>query len=186
MKRMAQEIQQIGRTGSLAARHDGGAGYTSWTGQARSNDRLVETSMVLDLSGPLLTALGDEPSRRILNSAILEGKTVEEISAEQGLPLSTCYRKVRFLVDGGLLLLERMVVTKTGKRFAVYRSSFSEAKIDFINGGVAVEVTPNPQVLDKLRRRWLETAYQAPEGQRDSLQACSPPRLGRQSSSPFE
>lgn len=113
----------------------------------------------LQSSNAILSALGDEFSRRILLSSIASGKTVEEISAEHDLPLSTCYRRIRQLVDEGLMVLEKIVVTQTGKRFAVYRTSFSDATITFNAGVVAIETTPNAEVLDKLIRRWLSTKY---------------------------
>ena len=41
---------------------------------------------------------------------------MEEISAEQNLPLSACYRRTRQFLDEGLMILERIVVTQTGKK----------------------------------------------------------------------
>lgn len=113
----------------------------------------------LGLSSAILGALGDESSRKILTSAIASGKTVEEISAEQNLPLSTCYRRIRSLLAGGLMILERTVVTPAGKRYAVYRTSFSRASISFHDGDIAVELTPNMEIIDKLRRKWLSDNY---------------------------
>jgi hypothetical protein len=116
-------------------------------------------SMVPKSSNTILSALGDDSSRRILTSAIATGKTVEDISAEQNLPLSTCYRRVRHFVDEGLMVLERLVVTPAGKRFAIYRTSFSDVTIRFYPGEIAVETTPNLEVIDKLRTRWLSANY---------------------------
>lgn len=113
----------------------------------------------LQSSHSILNALGDESSRRILTSAIASGKTVEEISAEQHLPLSTCYRRVRHFVDEGLMILERLVVTPAGKRFAIYRTSFSDVTVRLYPGEITVETTPNMEVLDKLRTKWLSTNY---------------------------
>ena len=129
----------------------------------------------LQSSNSLLSALGDESSRRILTSAIASGKTVEEISAEQDLPLSTCYRRIRHFVDEGLMILERLVVTQAGKRFAVYRTTFSDVTIRFYPGEIAVETTPNMEVLEKLRTRWLSTNYPSQSQQadfREKTEAC--------------
>jgi len=131
----------------------------------------------LDLSNALLSALGDESSRRILNSAVTSGKTVEDISEEQSLPLSTCYRRIRQFVDEGLMLLERMVVTSSGKRYALYRTSFSKATIGFNDGVVAVGITPNADVLEKLRTRWLSANYPTQnQDDRRSSKAKAQPR----------
>ena len=112
-------------------------------------------------SSSILSALGDEVSRKILLSSIARGKAVEEISADQHLPLSTCYRRIRQFVDGGLMILEKIVITQTGKKYAVYRTSFSEATIRLSAGEVAVETRPNADVRDKLFSRWLTTNYPA-------------------------
>ena len=117
-------------------------------------------------SGSILTALGDEYSRRILLSSIASGKTVEQISADQRLPLSTCYRRIRELVDEGLMVLEKIVITPIGKRYAVYRTSFSDATIRLNAGEVAVETTPNADIRDKLLSRWMTTNYPT-QNQRD-------------------
>lgn len=109
------------------------------------------------------------------------------MSAEQGLPLSTCYRKVRYLLDEGLMLLERMVVTRMGKRYAVYRASVSEAKIDFSNGVVNVQVTPNPEIVDKLRERWFSESLRMRV--QDGIGSAATDKLSRAShnaSFPFE
>ncbi len=128
--------------------------------EAKPHDQLeCATVNGLQSSSSILSALGDESSRRILTSAIASGKTVEEISAEQNLPLSTCYRRIRHFVDDGLMILERLVVTPAGKRFAIYRTSFSDVTIRFYPGETAVETTPNFEVLDKLRTRWLSTNF---------------------------
>ncbi len=110
---------------------------------------------------PVLGALGDEFSRKILLSSISSGKTVEEISADQNLPLSTCYRRVRQFVDDGLMVLERIVITQTGKRYAVYRTAFSGVTIKLDSGEVSIDTTPNADVRDKLLTKWLTTNYPA-------------------------
>jgi predicted methyltransferase len=129
-------------------------------GVDRSQKRVEDASICgLQSSKSILSALGDESSRRILASAIASGRSVKEISAEQNLPLSTCHRRIRHFVDEGLMILERLVITQTGKRFAIYRTSFSDVAIRFYCGEVAVEITPNLEVLDKLRTRWISTNY---------------------------
>jgi len=108
-------------------------------------------------SASILSALGDEFSRKILTSAVAVGRTVEEISTEQNICLSTCYDKIGQLVDDGMMVLERKVVTRTGKRFGVYRTSFSDATIKFRSGEIEVETKPNAAVLGTLHDAWLSS-----------------------------
>ncbi len=145
------------------------------------------SSYNLGLSSAVLTALGDESSRKILGSAIASGKTVEDISAEQGLPLSTCYRRMRTLLSGGLMILERTIVTPAGKRYAIYRTSFSKTAIRFDGGEITVELTPNMDIIDKLRRIWLTANYPL-QNQDDRLfrGTGAPSGPVNQSTGPFE
>ena len=176
MVRMAQQVIHVNGAKRVGGAWAGPTGSQFPLKLVKSPDQLEgATVSSLQSSSSILSALGDESSRRILTSAIACGKTVEEISAEQNLPLSTCYRRIRHFVDDGLMILERLVVTPAGKRFAIYRTSFSDVTIRFYPGETAVETTPNLEVLDKLRTRWLSTNFPSQNkdsGFREKAEAC--------------
>lgn len=180
---MAQEIQHVDGARPLAPGLQGNMHplrlpkFDDVKPRIHAEDPAVQN---LRTSNAILGALGDESSRRILLSAIVSGKTVEDISAEQNLPLSTCYRRIRQFVDEGLMILERIVVTRTGKKYALYRTSFSEAALKLNGGEVSIEVVPNADVLDKLHSRWISTNYSQPG------QAAGLPTKARACKSPFE
>jgi DNA-binding Lrp family transcriptional regulator len=102
----------------------------------------------------LVQALGDEYSRRILLSAIPAAKSVEDLSKENDIPLSTCYRRVHELVDARVLVIDRMIVTNDGKRFELVRSAYRTLQVDLEDGVMKVNATINEDVADKLRRLW--------------------------------
>ena len=108
------------------------------------------------------SAVSDDLSKRILAAAVSCGKTALEISVEQAIPLSSCYRRIRELVEQGLLLVERVVVTSDGKRYALYRSSFRTVEMlaDFSEVSVSAEL--NAEVAEKFRQKWFCLSY--PEG----------------------
>jgi hypothetical protein len=111
------------------------------------------------LAQQTVAALSDEFSKRILVSTIDKGKTVQEISTEQAVPLSTCYRRAREMVDQGLLVVERTVITAEGKKYTIYRSSFSAVEMasDFKETSLTAEL--NDDVAEKFRSKWLCLAY---------------------------
>jgi len=104
-------------------------------------------------------ALSDEFAKRILISTVTGGKTVQEISLEQAVPLSTCYRRARDLLDEGLLVVERLVVTGDGKRYSVYRSSFKTMEISSDLRTLSVTAELNEDVAGKFRDRWFCLSY---------------------------
>ena len=99
----------------------------------------------------VLGAIVDPSSRKIWTATVAKGKTVEEISKETGIPLSTCYRKVGELVRDLVLVVERMVMTPTGKKYAIYRSAVEGAHVDIGPESMAFSVKENAAVAEKLR-----------------------------------
>ena len=103
----------------------------------------------------LVQALGDEYSRRILLSAIPAAKSVEDLSKENDIPLSTCYRRVHELLDAQVLLIDKIIVTNDGKRYELVRSAYRTVQVDLIDGAMKVDAMINEDVADKLRRLWM-------------------------------
>ena len=103
----------------------------------------------------LVQALGDEYSRKIVLSAIPSPKSVEDLSKENNIPLSTCYRRVHELVDAQVLLIDRIIVTNDGKRFELVRSAYKAVQVDLENGVMKVNGLVNEDMAEKLRRLWI-------------------------------
>ena len=103
------------------------------------------------MTAVVVEAMHDEYSRMILSSSVREGKTVDEICDENGIPQSTCYKRIRHLVDEGAMVVERIVVAPTGSKRAIYRSAFTRLEVRLENGLVSARATSNPAVADKLR-----------------------------------
>jgi len=117
-----------------------------------------------DSTAAMMEALSDEFSRRILGCAIKKGRTIGEIYVEQGIPPSTCYKRIKRLVESGVMVVERMIVPPTGKKYAVYRSTFSRLYVGWENGQLAARVTVNPEVAEKLENAWLAMLRKKSEG----------------------
>ena len=127
-----------------------------------------KTTVSEALAKHLVAALSDEFSLRMIISTMDVGKTVQDISIEQAVPLSTCYRRARELVQEGILVVERVVVTGEGKRFAVYRSSFKTAEVVSDFRGISASVEVNEAVAEKFRRWCFYASYPNGKGELDS------------------
>ncbi|MDA4119082.1 MAG: hypothetical protein OK436_00665 [Thaumarchaeota archaeon] len=107
----------------------------------------------------LVNGLADEYSRKIILSTISAPKSVEDMSRENDIPLSTCYRRVHELLDAQLLVVERIIVTNEGKKYELLRSVYRSVNVSFENGVMKVDAVINEDVADKLRRLWLSMRY---------------------------
>jgi DNA-binding Lrp family transcriptional regulator len=103
----------------------------------------------------LVQSLADEYSRKIILSAIPKAKSVEDLSRENDIPLSTCYRRVHELLDAQILVIEKIIITQDGKKYELLRSSYRSVTVSFENGAMNVEAVINEDVAEKLRRLWL-------------------------------
>ena len=101
----------------------------------------------------ILDALADQSSRKILSSTITRAKTAKEISSEQALPLSSCYKRIRRLANKGLLVADRKASPNNGRKFTTYRSAISHVAAKIIDGKIDLWVGFNPATIDELDRR---------------------------------
>lgn len=111
---------------------------------ASRKERGLERASKLAVS--VLEALADDHSRRMLGSAIARGRTVEQLSAETGVPISTCYRKLRVLVENGLMVT-RTSGKGVGARQLVYRTSISSATLRLDSEGLGIEFRTNAAAM---------------------------------------
>lgn len=103
----------------------------------------------------IIQALSDEYSRKIILSATLRPKSVEDLSKENDIPMSTCYRRVHELVAAGIMIIDKIIITPEGKKFEIFRSAFRSIQISFEAGELVVEAVPNEDIAERLARMWL-------------------------------
>jgi DNA-binding Lrp family transcriptional regulator len=108
---------------------------------------------------PILRSLSDPFSRMIILSTIERARSVEDLSSENNIPLSTCYRRVAELTRAGILVVERVIITPEGKKHILHRAAMKGVRIEFDLGHLEVLITPNEDVSEKLHSMWLSTRF---------------------------
>ena len=90
----------------------------------------------------LTQAFSDEYIRKIVVSTNAGSKTIEQISNEQQIPSSTCYRKVMSLIEIGLIKPDTSSgeIEMRGRRKEYYKTNFSSLNIRVERGMLVVEV----------------------------------------------
>jgi len=114
-------------------------------------------SVAINSEAAMMEALSDEFSRRILSSIVERAKSIGEISVERGIPPSTCYKRIKHLLDTEVIVVERIVLPPTGKKYALYRSAFREFRMSWQEGQFTARVVVNTDVAAKLEKGWLAT-----------------------------
>ena len=85
----------------------------------------------------LLTALADEEMLKIMNCVIDHSKSFNDIIAEN-ISRTTAFRKIKWLLKEGLIIVDKIVISQDGKKFSLYHSTLKaiNAKYEVLGFGV--------------------------------------------------
>jgi hypothetical protein len=92
---------------------------------------------------PLLQELVDGVSHRIIMSTIDAAKTASQLSAENSLPLSSTYKKIKRLQDASLLSVERIELDGKGRKVVYYRSRIKSMEFNLSRDQVLLHLEKN-------------------------------------------
>jgi predicted transcriptional regulator len=103
----------------------------------------------------VLIALGDNEMMKILDSAMNQSKSVNEILKETNITHSTGFRKIKWLLNEGLIILDKIIITPDGKKFSLYHSTLKTISIKYEYTNVIVEAEPNFDIAKK----WIKKFF---------------------------
>ena len=106
-----------------------------------------------ELKQSLLTTMGDKEMVRILNATILQSKSITDIIKETNIPHTTAYRKTKWMVEKGLLTVDRIEVSSDGKKFSLLRSVFKSIESKYEYDKLTVEIEQNVDLLQKIAQK---------------------------------
>ncbi len=92
------------------------------------------------LATGILSAVGDEDKKNILNAVLDEGRVISDILDICKIPQTSGYRKVNSLIENGLLITDGTITTHDGKLVNKYRCLFNNITINFEKDKVVVRV----------------------------------------------
>ena len=101
----------------------------------------------------ILTALGDEEMRKILDCALFNVKSVNDTIRECNIPHSTAYRKIKWLLNENLLVVDRIEITAEGKKFTLFRSALKTINVKYEHGSVLIEAEESFDIIKKLTEK---------------------------------
>lgn len=79
----------------------------------------------------ILSALADDEMIKILNSTKNEAKSTLMIIKLHNISHSTAYRKIKWLLENGLLVVEKIIISEDGKKFSLLRSTVEAVHISY-------------------------------------------------------
>src|SRR4029078_13677395 len=95
------------------------------------------------LKQDILTALADMETLKILDLSMYNSKSVNDIVRESDISYTTIYRKIKWLLDKELLVVDKINLSPEGKKYTTFRSGLKSIIIRFKKDEISVETEEN-------------------------------------------
>jgi len=103
----------------------------------------------------VLVALADQEIVKILDCALVRERSVNEVIRECNIPHTTAYRKIKWLVEQDLLVVDRICITDEGKKYSLFHSVFRSITVKYENITIIIEAEQNIDPVNKLTERFF-------------------------------
>jgi DNA-binding transcriptional ArsR family regulator len=123
-----------------------------------SVQELTNSGLVLKsekIKRAVLTALADSEMVKILDAAMYQSKSVIQILRETGVSHSTAYRKIKWLVEEKLLIVDKIDITEEGKKSSFFRAVLKSFNVKYEYNSVVIEAEQNIDTLRKVTQKFF-------------------------------
>jgi predicted transcriptional regulator len=96
----------------------------------------------------ILGTFGDNDKKNILNTVIDEPRIISEILEILEMPQTSGYRKVKSLIDSGLLIKQGSIITPDGKKVNTYKSIIENVRIKIKKNKITIQAQLAKESLD--------------------------------------
>ena len=103
----------------------------------------------------ILTALADPEAVSIIDSTMNQSKSVSDIIRETNVPHTTAYRKIKWLVDEKLLVVDKILINDEGKKYSLFHSVFRSIIVKYENNKILIDAEQNIEPLNRLTERFF-------------------------------
>jgi DNA-binding transcriptional ArsR family regulator len=103
----------------------------------------------------ILAVLADPEMVSIINSTMNETKSVYDIIMETKMPHTTAYRKIKWLVEQDLLVIDRISISDEGKKYSLFHSVYRSIVVKYENNEIQIEAERNIEPVNRLTERFF-------------------------------
>lgn len=115
---------------------------------------LIENSIINcdDEAIEMLREIADKTTYRIIVAIIHSPKTAAQICAENKLPQSSTYKRIRKLQEEGLITIEKINIDSKGKKVVLYRSKIKSLVFNLKANMISLQFNKNDEMMRHTRQ----------------------------------
>lgn len=103
----------------------------------------------------ILAALGDTELQKILDATMFNSKSVSQIIRDTEIPHTTAYRKIGWLLEEKLLVVDKIDITEDGKKSSLFSTVLKSFNIKYEYNNVVIEAEQNYDTLKKITEKFF-------------------------------
>jgi len=106
--------------------------------------RLRDKNMI----NAILTVLADKELREIFNLIKEKPVSAQDIMKTTKIPHTSFYRKINWMLENKLILIDNILETKDGKKYSLFRSLFDDITIKVQGNNISIDVNPTVEFAE--------------------------------------
>ena len=107
------------------------------------------------LKRAILAALADTELQKILDASMYQSKSVNDIILETNVSHTTAYRKIKWLLEEKLLIVDKIEITEEGKKSSFFRTILKSFNVKYEYNSVVIEAEQNIDTLRKVTQKFF-------------------------------
>ena len=104
----------------------------------------------------ILTVLADEESRDIFNIIKEKPVSAQEILRDTKIPHTSFYRKINWMLNNKLVIVDSVQETKEGKKYSMFRAIFNDINIKVQRDVITIEANPTVDLAKIVANEFFE------------------------------
>ena len=104
----------------------------------------------------ILTILADEELRDIFNTMKEKPVSAHEILKNTKIPHTSFYRKINWMLENKLVIIDSVQETKDGKKYSMFRAIFDDITIKLQRDIITIEATPTVDLAEIIANEFFE------------------------------
>ena len=104
----------------------------------------------------ILSVVADEEMRYIFNIIKERPVSAHDILKFTKIPHTSFYRKIKWMLDNKLVIIDSVEETKDGKKYSMFRASFDDIIIKSQRENITIEATPTVDLAEIIANEFFE------------------------------
>ena len=103
----------------------------------------------------ILTVLADKELREIFNIIQEKSLSAQDIIKYTKIPHTSFYRKINWMLENKLVIIDNVQETKDGKKYSMFKSIFNDINLKMESNLITIDVTPTVDVAEIIAKEFF-------------------------------